>query len=67
MGGGVGVWDDTARGEGLVEICDVEAVAVGEEDGDDFLRVLVEPFFDDFEIVGEEARVFHEAVGVAET
>ena len=47
------------------EVGDGNVVAVCQEEGDDFSWVGVEPFFDDDEVVAEEAGVFHEAGGVA--
>lgn len=63
----VGVRYDTAFVKRLVEFRYVETVTVGEQDGDHFLGIPVEPLFDYLEIIREQAGVFHEAVSVTET
>lgn len=63
----VGVRYYTAFIKRLVEFRYMETVTVGEQDGDHFLGILVEPLFDYLEIIHEQAGVFHEAVSVTET
>ena len=67
-GGGrrVGVLLEVAGCVCCVEQTDVDVVAVHEEEGDDFVRVGVEPCFDVGQIVGEGAGIFFHAGGVAE-
>ena len=63
---GVGVVGDVAGDEGVFEMRDVGVLRVGEQDGDDFVGVGVEPGFYGFEVVCQAAGVFHAALGVAE-
>lgn len=63
----VGVRYDATLVERFVKFRNVETVAVGEQDGDHFLGVLVEPLFDYLEIIRDQAGVFHEAIGVTQT
>lgn len=64
--GDVGVGDNAALVEGVVEVGDGEVIAVCEQDGDNFSRVLVKPLLDYLEVVLQEAGVFHDAGGVAQ-